>query len=98
MTLGTIDRRSRELRALPTVLVSVLVLGALCATGLLIDALIHGGVLETNSASDLLLEAGSIVWLSNIASRCSIGSWTEAGRPPARTISRSMPILPSPSS
>jgi hypothetical protein len=60
---GTIDRRSRELRALSIVLVSVLVLGALWATGLLIDDLIHGGS-ATNSASDLL-EAGSIVWLSN---------------------------------
>ena len=43
--------------------VSVLVLGALWATVQLIDDLIHGGP-ETNSASDLL-EAGSIVWVSN---------------------------------
>jgi uncharacterized membrane protein len=59
----TISRRSRELRALSIVLVSVLVLGALWATVLLIDDLIHGGP-ETNSASDLL-EAGTIVWMSN---------------------------------
>src|SRR5512133_3983973 len=60
---GKINRRSRMLRALSIVLVSVLVLGALWATVQLIDDLIHGGA-ETNSASDLL-EAGSIVWVSN---------------------------------
>ena len=60
---GTIDRRSRRLRALSIVLVSVLVLGALWATVQLIGDLIHGGP-ETNSASTLL-EAGSIVWVSN---------------------------------
>jgi hypothetical protein len=60
---GKINRRSRLLRALSIVLVSVLVLGALWATVQLIDDLIHGGP-ETNSASDLL-EAGSIVWVSN---------------------------------
>jgi hypothetical protein len=60
---GKIDRRSRLLRTLSIVLVSVLVLGALLATGQLIDDLIHGGP-ETNSASDLI-KAGTIVWLSN---------------------------------
>ena len=60
---GSITRRSRELRALSIALVSVLVLGALWSTVLLIDGLVHGS-LQTNSASDLL-EAGSIVWLSN---------------------------------
>ncbi len=59
----TISRRSRELRALSIVLVSVLVLGALWATVQLIGDLIHGGP-ETNSATDLL-EAGTIVWVSN---------------------------------
>ncbi len=44
-------------------LVSVLVLGALWSTAQLIDDLVHGSP-QTNSASDLL-EAGSIVWLSN---------------------------------
>ncbi|HEX2432665.1 MAG TPA: hypothetical protein VHI55_01835 [Gaiellaceae bacterium] len=58
-----ITRRSRWLRALSIVLVSVLVLGALWATAQLIDDLIHGGAV-TNSASDLL-EAGTIVWVSN---------------------------------
>jgi hypothetical protein len=60
---GRINRRSRELRTLSIVLVAVLVLGALWATVLLIGDLIHGGP-ETGSASDLL-EAGSVVWLSN---------------------------------
>jgi hypothetical protein len=58
-----ISRRSTLLRTLSIVLVLVLVLSALWATGALIDDLIHGGP-ETNSASDLL-EAGSIVWASN---------------------------------
>jgi len=39
------------------------VVGALWSTVLLIDGLVHGGP-QTNSARDLL-EAGSIVWLSN---------------------------------
>ena len=61
---GRISRRSRLLRALSIALVATLAVGTLWATGLLIDDLIHGGP-ETNSASDLL-EAGSVVWLSNI--------------------------------
>src|SRR5438046_73061 len=60
---GRINRRSRLLRAISIALVVVLVLGTLWTTGQLIDDLIHGGP-ETNSASDLL-EAGSVVWLSN---------------------------------
>jgi hypothetical protein len=60
---GKIDRRSSWLRALSIGLVSVLVLGALWATAQLIGDLIHGGP-ETNSASELL-EAGTIVWVSN---------------------------------
>ena len=59
----SVTRRSRELRVLSIGLVSVLVIGALWSTVLLIDDLIHGGP-ETNSAGDLL-EAGSIVWVSN---------------------------------
>jgi hypothetical protein len=58
-----INRRSRLLRAVSIVLVSVLVLGALWATLQLIGDLIHGGP-ETNSATDLL-EAGTVVWVSN---------------------------------
>lgn len=59
----SVTRRSRELRALSIGLVSVLVIGALWSTVLLIDDLIHGGP-ETNSAGELLA-AGSIVWVSN---------------------------------
>jgi hypothetical protein len=60
---GEITRRSRWLRGLSIVLVSVLVFSSLWATILLISHLIQGGS-ETNSASDLL-EAGSVVWVSN---------------------------------
>ena len=60
---GKINRRTRWLRALSIVLVSVLVVGALSATVQLIDALINGSAV-TNSASELL-EAGTIVWVSN---------------------------------
>ena len=59
----SVTRRSRELRAVSIALVSVLVIGSLWSTALLIDDLVHGGS-ETNSASELL-KAGSIVWLSN---------------------------------
>jgi hypothetical protein len=54
---GRINRCSRLLRGLSVALVTVLVLGALSSTLLLIDALIHGGP-ETNSA-DALLSAGT---------------------------------------
>jgi len=60
---GRIDRHSDLLRILAIALVSVLVLSALSATYLLIGDLIHGGE-ETNSATDLL-EAGTVVWVSN---------------------------------
>jgi hypothetical protein len=60
---GQITRRTRELRLLSIGLVSVLVVGALWSTVLLIDDLIHGTP-PTNSAADLLA-AGSVVWLSN---------------------------------
>ena len=46
---GKINRRSRELRALSIVLVSMLVLGAMWATVQLVDDLITGGGV-TNSA------------------------------------------------
>ena len=61
---GAIDRRSKVLRGLSIALVSILALSAVVATARLIDVLITGGE-QTNSASDLL-EAGSIVWVSNI--------------------------------
>ena len=59
----SVTRRSREVRVLSIGLVSVLVIGALWSTVLLIDDLIHGGP-EVNSAGDLL-EAGTAVWVSN---------------------------------
>jgi hypothetical protein len=61
---GRIDRRTRELRMVSIVLVSVLVLATLWSTGQLIDDLIQGGP-ETNSATELLT-AGTAVWFSNI--------------------------------
>ena len=61
---GRISRRSRELRTVSIVLVSVLVLATLWSTGQLIDDLITGGP-ETNSASELLA-AGTPIWFSNI--------------------------------
>ena len=60
---GRISRRSRLLRGLSIALVTVLVLGALSSTVLLIGVLVHGGP-ETNSAS-ALLSAGATVWVSN---------------------------------
>lgn len=60
---GAIDRRSKVLRVISLVLVSILVLSSLWATGRLVDALINGGS-ETNSAGELLA-AGSIVWTFN---------------------------------
>jgi len=58
-----ITKRSRLLRTLSIVLVTVLVVDALWATARLISDLISGGP-ETNSAGDLLA-AGSTVWVSN---------------------------------
>ena len=60
---GAIDRRSRLLRVLSVVLVSMLVLSALAGTALLIDALINGGR-QTQSAGHLLT-VGAIVWGAN---------------------------------
>ena len=60
---GAIDRRSRGLRSLSIALVSLLVLGALWSTILLIDGLIDGSP-ATDSAGDLLA-TGAIVWFAN---------------------------------
>ena len=60
---GAIDRRSRLLRVLSVFLVSMLVVSALAATALLIDALINGGP-QTQSAGHLLT-VGAIVWGAN---------------------------------
>ena len=61
---GRIDRRTAQLRALSVGLIFVLVLSAVWATVLLTSHLINGGK-ETESPG-ALLEAGSIVWGSNI--------------------------------
>ena len=61
---ASISRRSRELRVVGIVLVAVLGLNAMGATGLLIDSLITGGP-ETESGERLAREAGAIVWVSN---------------------------------
>jgi hypothetical protein len=79
---GAIDRRSRLLRVLSIVLVSILVLAALGATILLIDVLINGGP-QTDSASELL-EAGSIVWISNNLAFALLYWELDGGGPAAR--------------
>ena len=91
----SVTRRARELRVLSIGLVSVLVIGALWSTALLIDDLIHGGP-ETNSASDLL-EAGSIVLVSNGIAFALLyweldGGGAAAARPP--TAGASGPRVP----
>ena len=77
-------------------LISVLVLGALWATALLISHLIKGGK-ETNSAG-ALLEAGSIVWASNIIAFALLyweldsgGSAARAHNPPGHTVDLAFP-------
>ena len=85
---GKIDRRSRTLRALSIVLVSVLVFGALWSTAQLIDDLIHGGAV-TNSASELL-EAGFVVWTLNIIAFALLYWELDAGGPAARAHRRSV--------
>ena len=61
---GRIDRRTANLRRLSLGLVCALIAGALWATAILTSHLITGGN-ETHNAS-ALLEAGAIVWASNI--------------------------------
>ena len=79
---GKINRRSRWLRVLSIVLVSVLVLGAMWATVQLVDDLIHGGG-ATNSASELL-QAGTIVWVSNNIAFALLYWELDGGGAPAR--------------
>ncbi|GAA1971125.1 hypothetical protein GCM10009798_34890 [Nocardioides panacihumi] len=61
---GRIDRRTRWIRYASLTLVTVLILGALWATGLLIHELIEGKSAVANDASKLL-ETGAVVWASN---------------------------------
>ena len=99
---GRIDRRSAPLRMLSIGLVSVLVLSALWATALLTSHLITGGR-ETKSA-DALLEAGSIVWVSNIIAFALLyweldsgGAAARAHRPRARIVGFAFPQQMNPS-
>jgi hypothetical protein len=93
---GRIDRRTVPLRALSVGLISVLVFGALWATILLVSHLINGGK-ETDSAS-ALLEAGSIVWASNIIAFALLyweldggGAPERAHRPSSRIVDFAFP-------
>jgi len=61
---GRIDRRSRGLRVVSMVVVGLLALDAIVATGHLIAVLIEGG--KTTSSAGTLLAAGGIVWVSNV--------------------------------
>jgi hypothetical protein len=98
---GRIDRRTAPLRALSVGLISVLVFSALWATALLVSHLINGGK-ETDSA-DALLEAGSIVWASNIIAFGLLyweldggGAAERAHRAPTSTVDLAFPQQMSP--
>ncbi len=98
---GKIDRRTASLRRLSLGLVAVLIVGALRATVELTDHLIHGGN-EVNSAS-ALLEAGAVVWLSNILAFALLyweldggGSAARAHQPPDRKVDLAFPHQMSP--
>ena len=93
---GRIDRRTAQLRALSVGLIFVLVFSALWATVLLTDHLINGGK-ETDSAG-ALLEAGSIVWGSNIIAFALLyweldggGAAERAHRPSSRRVDFAFP-------
>ena len=99
---GKIDRRSAPLRALSLGLISVLVLNALWATVILTSHLINGGK-ETNSA-DALLEAGAIVWVTNIIAFALLyweldggGAAERAHRAPAGKVDLAFPQQMNPS-
>ena len=80
---GRIDRRSRVLRLLSIGLVSALVVGALAATVRLTVELIRGGPVSNSPTS--LLEAGSIVWTSNIIAFALLYWELDGGGSAART-------------
>jgi hypothetical protein len=99
---GRIDRRTAPLRTLSIGLVSVLVLSALWATALLASHLINGGK-ETDSA-DALLEAGAIVWVSNIIAFALLyweldggGAAERTHRPSSRRVDLAFPQQMNPS-
>ncbi len=93
---GRIDRRTANLRRLSVGLVCVLIVGALWATAILTSHLITGGK-ETHNAS-ALLEAGAIVWASNIIAFALLyweldggGAPQRAHRPPERIVDFAFP-------
>jgi uncharacterized membrane protein len=61
---GRIDRRSHALRYVSIGMVAILVADALVATGHLVVVLVRGG--HATESAELLLEAGAVVWVSNI--------------------------------
>jgi uncharacterized membrane protein len=61
---GRIDRRATGLRVVSIVVVGLLVLDAMVATVHLIYVLIEGG--HMTSSAGTLLEAGGVVWVSNV--------------------------------
>jgi hypothetical protein len=93
---GKINRRSRWLRALSIVLVSVLVLGALWATVQLIDDLIHGGAV-TNSRASCSRPERSSGFRTTSRSPFSIGSSTAAALQRAPTTFQPITASHSPS-
>jgi uncharacterized membrane protein len=61
---GRIDRRTAGLRAVSIVVVGLLAVDALIATVRLITVLIEGG--KATSSAQTLLQAGGVVWASNV--------------------------------
>jgi hypothetical protein len=81
---GKIDRRSALLRRLSIALVGLLVFDALWSTSWLVKALIEGSKI-TESASELL-EAGALVWISNIIAFSLVYWELDDGGPAARLL------------
>jgi hypothetical protein len=89
---GKIDRRSALLRRLSIALVGLLVFDALWSTSWLVKALIEGSKI-TESASELL-EAGALVWVSNIIAFSLVYWELDEGGPAARFLDgRRQPAL-----
>jgi uncharacterized membrane protein len=61
---GRIDRRTAGLRVVSIIVVGLLAVDALWATVRLITVLIEGG--KTTSSAQTLLQAGGVVWASNV--------------------------------
>jgi hypothetical protein len=80
---GRIDQRSQQVRALRLSLIFVLAAGTAFSTGRLIDELIRGGGI-TGSA-DLLLRAGSLVWIELVLVFAFLYWELDAGGPGQRT-------------